>query len=440
MSAGFRRRHLVQQGVASGSLAVAELAVGLLCARALGADGLGQLAAAVALATVVFALVDLRLQEATVVLGTTLEEEGAMGQRGAMLRRLMALDIGSGMIGLGAVAAIAAAAPIFPRALAMSPMLLLTAGGAIFVKNAGNAVSRAYLRITGRYATLAALTGAGAAARVAAIVPAATGSMDADVPAVLLLVLVGNAFAGALLVLPSVAIAVTRDGLGFAGEPARPETIRRVSRFVRGSWLQSLALAPLREMDIVILAAFAGDAAVGAYRLARTGIQGIDALLSPVHLVVFPHVARLLAQAETARLAAFLRRLTVRLALAGAAVAVVGALVAPAALRAAVGLTFEPSIPLLQAILVLTPLIAATVWVGPLLVAAGATHRAAAATAVAGIASATVTAVMSAAAGPWGPVAGYAAFVTVHAAASFLAARRDPALGFLLSTVLRGAN
>jgi len=440
MSTGFRRRHVLQQAIASGSLAAAELCVGLLCARALGADGLGQLAAAVALATVAFALTDLRLQEATVVLGTALEADGARAQRAALLRRLLAIDVGSGLLGFGAVAAIAAAAPLLPRALAMSPALLLTAGGAILVKNAGNSVSRAYLRITGRYAALAALTCAGAIARVVAMLPAATGSTEADVPGVLLLVLAGNAVAGALLVVPAVAIAVMRDGIGIRGERARPETSRRMSRFVRGSWLQSLALAPLREMDIVILAAFAGDSAVGAYRLARTGIQGIDAILSPIHLVVFPHVARLIARAETARLAAFLRRLTVRLAMSGVAVAAIGAFAAPKVIEAVAGPTFGPSVPLLQAILALVPLVAATAWAGPLLVAAGATHRAAAATAVAGIASVAVTAVASAAAGAWGPVAGYAAFVAVHAAASILAARRDPALGPLLGAVLRPAN
>ena len=440
MSTGFRRRHVLQQAIASASLAAAELAVGLLCARALGADGLGQLAAAFALATVVFALIDLRLQEATIVIGAALAAEGQPSERATILRRLLILDFGTGLLGFVAVAAIAAAAPMLPQALAMAPALLLAAGAAVLVKNAGCAVCRAYLRMTDRYAVLAALTGTGAVTRVAAIVPAVVGSREADVPDILLLVLLGNAAAGAILVIPTVAIAVLRDGIGASGEPARAETSHRMSRFVRGSWLQSLALAPLREMDIVILAAFAGDSAVGAYRLARTGLQGIDALLSPIHLVVFPHVARLLAQDETARLAVFLRRLTIRLALAGVAVAAVGAMAAPKVIEAVAGPTFGSSVPLLQAILMLAPLVAATVWAGPLLVAAGATHRAAAATAAAGIASVAVTAVASAAAGAWGPVAGYAAFVAVNAAASILAARRDPALGPLLGAVLRPAS
>lgn len=437
---GIRRRHVVQQAAASGSLAASELAVGLLCARALGAEGLGKFAAATALATVVFAVFDLRLQEATVVLGTALESGRGVSDRAAVLRRLLVLDVASGVLGFIAVAAIAAAAPALPSALSMAPGLVLCAGAAILAKNAGNAVSRAYLRITDRYGMLAVLTCAGAIVRVSAVTPALTGSVPPDPERMLLLVLAGNAAAGALLVLPTVLVAIGRDGITVGGSPATPESATRMRSFVRGSWLQSLALAPLREMDVVVLAALAGDAAVGTYRLARTGIQGIDALLSPIHLVVFPHVARLLAQGETGRLATFLRRLTGRLACGATAVAIVGIATAPVMVEALAGPTFAASVPLLQAILALMPLVAAGIWVGPLLVAAGATHRAAAVTAVAGAASVAVTAALSAAAGAWGPVAGYAAFVTIATVTSLLAARRDPTLGPIVGAVVRTAN
>ncbi len=440
MNTKFRRRNILQQAIASGALALAELVVALLCANALGPDGLGQLAAATSLATVAFALVDLRLQEATVVMCASLECGDACDERASVLRRLLFLDVASGFLGFGMMSTLAAVSAFLPRSLATGSSLLFTAGAAIFVKNAGNAVCRAYLRITGRYAVLATCTSAGAMARVAVLLPITTDTSVAAASDVLMLLLAGNAIAGALLVLPTIGLAVVRDRMAGSMAPIRRRTASRLWRFVRGSWMQSLSLAPLREMDIVILAAVAGDAAVGTYRLARVGIQAIDALLSPIHLVVFPHVARLLAQETTADLAAFLRRLTINLGLFGGMIAGLGFVFAPVLVEATVGESFRSAVPLLQAILVMAPLVAMTLWAGPLLVAAGATHRAAITTAIAGIVSVVVTGVVATTAGAWGPVAGFATFVAVYAAASLAAGSRDAKLRPVLAAICRPAN
>jgi O-antigen/teichoic acid export membrane protein len=440
MNAVFRRRNLLYQAVASGSLAMAELTVSLLCAKALGPDGLGQIAAAISLATVTFALVDLRLQEATVVMSASLLHGNARDELAPVLRRLLYLDILSGVLGFGMVCTLAAAPAILTRSLATSGPLLFTAGAAILLKNVGNAVCRAYLRVRERYAMLAALTAAGAVARVAVLVSIATSAAAAEASDVLLLVLIGNATAGALLVLPTVALAIFRDGMTARSTSIGRETATHLSRFVRGSWLQSLSLVPLREMDIVILAATAGDTAVGIYRLARVGIQTTDALLSPIHLVIFPHIAQLLARGATQALARFLRKLTIYLGLFGGLIAAVGALIAPIVVEATAGASFRSAVPLLQTILVTAPLVAITLWTGPLLVAARATHRAAITTAIAGLLSLIVTGVVATSAGPWGPVAGFVTFTAVHAAASLYAGSRDTTLRAVLAATVRPGN
>lgn len=441
----FRRTHVAQQAVASGSLAAAELLVGVIAAAALGTAGFGVMASAVAVATVCFALVDARLHEAVVALGSKFEAKGEPGQRVRLLRRLFAADLSTGALGALLVLACIPLAPHLPGALSLSPVTLALAGGVVLSRNLGTAVSRSYLRITDRYAMLAWVTAIGAAARIAAVLPAWLGyiALDADTgPTVMLwLLLAGNALSAAVLVLPTVWIAAVRDGLAQSGVPLTREDWRGVLMYVRGSWLFSLSLVPLRELDVVILASLAGDSTVGVYRLARTGIAGVDALLSPVHLAIYPHMARLWHHGHHAQLAKFLRRATALLAGLGAVSAVVGIVAAPFVIPAITSDAYAPSVSLLQAMLLALPLIAASLWLLPLLAAAGFTHRTAAANLAGGAASVTAMLIVTPEFGAWGPVAGYIAFAVAQTAAGVWLALRLPTVRSVLATAFaRGSN
>ncbi len=443
-TARFKRRHIAQQAAASGSLAGAELAVSAIGAAALGTAGFGVVAAALAAATVCFALVDARLHEAVVALGSRLEAGGLTAERARLMRRLFLADLGTGALGALLVLACIPLAPWLPGALALPAETLALAGGVVLSRNAGTAVSRSYLRITGRYGMLAWLTAVGAAARVGAVLPTLLGGVAVDGPEgparLLWLLLAGNALSAAALVVPTVVVAVRRDGLATAGAPLPREEVRGALRFVRGSWLFSLSLVPLRELDVVVLAAFAGDATVGVYRLARTGIAGADALLSPIHLAIFPHIARLWHHGHLAELARFLRRATVLLASLGLVAAAVGIAAAPWVVPAIAGAAYQPTVPLLQTMLLALPLVAGTLWLLPLLRAAGRTHRTALANIVAGAASVAALLALTPAHGAWGPVAGYLVFVVAQAAAAAWFVHGVPAMRAVLRGAFGGGN
>lgn len=438
----FQRRHIAQQAVASGSLAGAELAVSAIGAVALGTAGFGVVAAALAAATLCFALVDARLHEAVVALGSRLEAGGLMAERARLIRRLFLADLATGALGALLVLACIPLAPWLPGSLALPAGTLALAGGVVLSRNAGTAVSRSYLRITGRFGMLAWLTALGALARIGAVLPAIIGGIAVDGPEgparMLWLLLAGNAFSAAVLVLPTVAVAARRDGLAAPSTPLPREEVRGALRFVRGSWLFSLSLVPLRELDVVILAAFAGDATVGVYRLARTGIAGADALLSPIHLAIFPHIARLWNHGHMAELARFIRRATVLLAGLGVVAAAAGIAAAPWVIPAIAGAQYEPSVPLLQVMLLALPLVAATLWLLPLLSSAGRTHRTAMANCAAGAASVAVLLAVTPAHGAWGPVVAYLAFAVVQAAAGAWFAHGVPAMRAVLRSAFAG--
>lgn len=441
--ARFKRRHVAQQAVASGSLAGAELAVSAIAAAALGPGGFGVVASAIAAATVCFALVDARLHEAVVALGSELESRNRAGERTRLLRRLFMADLGTGVLGALLVCALIPLAPFLPGSLALPPALLALGGAVLLARNAATAVCRSYLRVSGRFESLAWLTAIGAVLRVAAVLPALLGWVNVEGPDGPLLVLamlaLGNAASALVLVLPTVAIAM-RDGLAARGEPLTREDVRRTLLYVRGSWLFSLSLVPLRELDVAILAALAGDSTVGVYRLARTGIAGADALLSPVHLAIYPHMARLWHHGHRAQLAMFLRRCTRLLAIGGTAAAAAGIALAPWVVPLVGGAEYRPSVPLLQVMLCALPVVAASLWLLPLLAAAGFTHRTAAANLAGGAASVAIMVALTPSLGAWGPVMGYLAFAVAQTGAGAWLALRVPDVRAVLQAAWRGKS
>lgn len=354
--------------VSAGSSFVYSLAV----ARGLGAERFGEMSVALAFATVVFSVVELRLNEPVVkYLVEYHEAEDAAGAK-ELLRVCFTVDVVSGVIAfLLTIAVGMAGAVLFPGRLPHGAVMALAAGYMLAWNTATN-TAQGVMRALDDVKRLSLVSAAQSFLKLAVTI-AALLFANASVLGVLVISIVVAGLANVLTVI----FALQRVARSFGGGPpvkvVPPPRERRAEMlaFARNTYLVSVTQLPLRDLDVAILGALVPNSAVAMYRMAKNFWIAVNLVFDPVYYAVYPEMARLWARGDRAELVGFLRKSVKMLASVTAAVAALAAVGVPVVLRIVFGERYDAAVPIFYVLLPGLFLWAPFVWVPGLLLAAG---------------------------------------------------------------------
>jgi len=179
--------------------------------------------------------------------------------------------------------------------------------------------------------------------------------------------------AGCLVYLATVIFRLRKCGTGGPSIAGAREFLERhrPMKFVRRNYFINLLSLPTKELDTVVLGAFATLEGVGVYRMAKNFMNAVWAVADPLHLVIYPELARLWHSDSRRQVFHFIRKISVGLVLLALAIIVVSYPVVPYIIEVLVGAGFEES-PTLFMIMVLSIIVWMPLcWIHPLFLASG---------------------------------------------------------------------
>lgn len=343
----------------------------IVVARALGVASYGLLAAVTAFAMIVFQALELRLHEVVVRYLVKFEAEGDTARMVALAKLSLAVDLatctlaGSAAVVLGRLAA--------PAAVRGAPFGILIFGVAsIFTANAGIATATGLLRVLDGFRAQAIITAVAAFAKLS-LTWAALHFLGAGLLEVLAIAAAVTALSNSVQVTLALIMLRRRAHLGSLHAPIhllKPQ-IGEIVRFVRSTYLLSLAQIPTKDLDVNVLAIVAPLAEVGAYRMAKNFYTAAAATTDPLFFAVYPEIARLWANRKGREIARFARRLTLLLGTAAAAFLPALYFGVPWVIGRFMGSSFDPSTVMFRWMLLGLAGWMPFLWVSPLMMAAG---------------------------------------------------------------------
>ncbi len=350
---------------------LATFAYSIVVGRGLGLNDFGLLSKGLALATVVFQVVELRLQEAVVKFVAEFLAQDDAARVLATVRASLVADVVSGLLAFALTIAIGFAlrGVLFddPRA----SWIIVLSATYLFFNNVAKATSSGVLRILGHYKELTAWALVSSVARLA-ITTAALTLFHWGVVGV-----VAISMGVSLVTNAAIADAARRALKGrFPGRRRTEvrllaEHAAEMKRFVRHLYFVNLTQLPLMDLDVTLLGVFSTNESVAVYRVARNFFTAAYAVIDPVYYTVYPELAKLWATGKRAEMRAFLRKISLMLGVVGVAGFVLSFLLMPLLVRWTFGPTYAESASvfrwLIPGLLVWAPL----VWVPSLLLSAG---------------------------------------------------------------------
>lgn len=414
-------RNTGKLGIAEVVVLTSSLVQTIVVARALGPRSYGAAALILALPAFVFTFFDPKASEAVVkYLGAAVAIDDGPRTR-AIVKIAYAVDAVLALVG---IAVVAAGAPwAADRLLRSAPQASLLVVTAVCMGLAAPAdTSRAVLTTFGRFAAVAWVDGATAAARAALVIALVVA--DFGVAGV-----VWGGGAGLVaqsLLLGGLAHASTRRATGQSWlrgrlDAIRPQ-VREMGRFLIYTDLTSLASVFVKQADLVLLGAVRGPIDVGWYRLAQSLTTPISSVVAALQTVVYPAFSRLVGMGDVDGVVRAARRYFLRVGLPLAALTLVGLIAVPTGVNLVGGPDFAPAVPAARWMLVGSAFVIAGFWARPAMYATGQVRFVFAMSAVLG--AATVGAFVLAAE-PLGPagVAGSRAVLAGAAGTGVLAFR-----------------
>jgi O-antigen/teichoic acid export membrane protein len=366
------KRAVRWQAFATAVSAGSSFVYSLVVARGLGAERFGEMSVALAFATVVFQIVELRLNEPVVkYLVEYHEAKDAAGAR-ELLRLCFAADVSSGVLaflltlGLGSVGDV-----LLPGRLPHGPLLALAAGYMLAWNMATN-TAQGVMRALDDVKRLSVVSAMQSFLKLALTV-AALVFVKVSTAGVLVVAIVVAALAN----VSTVACALQSVARSFqGGPPVRDVPLPRARRvemlaFTRNTYLVNVAQLPLRDLDVAILGAVVPSTVVAAYRMAKNFWVAVNLVFDPIYYAVYPEMARLWARGDRNELLAFVRKSAKMLAFAAAGIALLAAIGVPIVLRLVFEDRYDASVPIFYLMLPGLFLWAPFVWVPGLLLAAG---------------------------------------------------------------------
>jgi O-antigen/teichoic acid export membrane protein len=262
----------------------------VVAARALGPSEYGQVALALATATLIATLLDLTLQAGVVHHGSRALADGQFGDLRALVRGAFLLDVAigiaiSGMVIVfaGPIAEVASAGRLDPALIRLAA--IATLGATV------DGTTGAVLMLAGRTELSAWATAATNLARLAAIVLAlSVGTAEAVVAAYAAGTVVGG-----------ICQALLAWRVGWRAWPAPRGRLefkrwaRRLAPFAVHSSLSTTVISATDSLIQVVLGRASGPAAVALFRVARLPEMVGGLVSAPVRLVMFPENARFVA-------------------------------------------------------------------------------------------------------------------------------------------------
>lgn len=395
----------------------------VIMAKALGATDFGLLSLATGVATVVFAALDVRLNEAVIRYLTEYLERKDAPLVLAVVKAALLVNVACGLLGAAVFVLFAGwiASDLVRDPRATSAVWL--AAGYVFAQNVASSTSIGVLRVCGAFRTHAVVR---------------------TVNVVLQFGVAVAAWAGGWTVLTAMAwligVNVVTNGLLFIlamGELSRHAPLRtpaplaalrgrraEMQRFVLANYGLSLSSLPLRDLDITILGAAAPLETVGVYRIAKNFMAAVWQMSDPAFYVVYPEVAKFWSRREFPLLRAFIRRLTLLLAGGAGVLFVAGFVAAPIVIRRVLGVEFNDAGRIfrwmLPSLLVWMPLL----WVHPVLCAADEPGRSLRASIAANLLALALYLTLIPPFGAAGAAAAYAAGVAAFPVLAFFSGRR----------------
>jgi O-antigen/teichoic acid export membrane protein len=379
LAARFRRglpptfgQNLLWQYVAS----VGTLGLGLLqwvvIGRVLGPAEAGLMASALAIVSVLFGVVELRLHEATIRYMTEFQAKGDDARTLAVVKTSLVADLTTGMLALATTAAAAVVVSDWllrdPRGITALVLCALT----VFFNNVATATATAILRTFDEFRGYALIRVAGSAAGLAGV---ATALVGAGLGIVAVMAISAAAAFATNVTLIAFAFVRLNRRIPWRRTHAPIALLaphrREIQRFVLGSYGLALTTIPARDLDITMLAWFYPLEVVGIYRMAKNFMGALWHLSDPFLFVVYPELSRLWSRGDVSGLRSFLRRLTAGLGAAGLVLGLSSFVIVPIVIDTLLGASFSSAGTIFRWMgwsIVPWMLL---LWVNPLLIAAG---------------------------------------------------------------------
>jgi O-antigen/teichoic acid export membrane protein len=356
--------------VADGIASLIALLQSIVLARALGAAGFGLLALVIVFVNVFNQVVDIRLWETVTKFVAEFHERRQHGHARAVIKLVYLLDAGTGVLAFVLVVLLApvAAERIFHRPEAAALMVCYSV---TLLIGTVNQTSLALLRVFNRFTTLSIELVVSTAVRFVALALVASHS-GAILPIIWTYVAVELVRALGLLVL---GLRTTRRALAEPGPSGLGLLRPRLREFVGFSIHNSLTTwlaALIRQVDVLILAAFRGDAQVGYFRLAKQFAKLLLRLTDPVYQAIYPELVRLREQVDDlSEIRRFISQTMSRVLLLIVPATIMIGLGAPIIIEMTVGSEFLPAAAAVRIMAAGVLVNAALVWARPLALTAG---------------------------------------------------------------------
>lgn len=343
----------------------------ILVGRSLGAADFGAIAVVIGFATVVFQVVELRLQEAVIRYLAEFWEAGDHRRTVATVKLFLLLDAATGVLAFVVVVALSPFAEAHLLRDGRAAHLMILAGAAVFVSNVTTATALGLYRIFGRFKRQAIISTIGSLIKLGLTVVALRG-FRCGVIGVLEIAVAVTFFTNAVLTGAAISDLFNRITISPSDAPVsllrehRPAMIR----FIRTTYLLSLTMIPTKELDINILAASAPLRVVGIYRVAKNFVVALWMLIDPASLVIYPELARMWVKRQTREMSHFVKVIAAGFGLGALGTYLLSCFAVPFLVRALLGSDYAAAGALYPwiawGILIGGPLI----WLNPFLLAA----------------------------------------------------------------------
>lgn len=346
----------------------------LLVGRVLGAHDLGLLSVGLAVATLVFQAMELRLHEAVIKYVSEFWEKRDHARTIAIVKLSLLADAVSGSLALVAVLTVAAYAEgRFIDDPRVGTVVVLSGLG-LFFMNVTTATATGVLRAFSEFRTQALITIAGAAVKLIAVI-VALWWFKAGLVSVLIVTVAGNLLMNVALLGGALFHVNRRIPFATTAAPLNLLAPRRkeLTTFVSHTYALSWTMIPTKDLDITILAYFAELPVIGVYRVSKTFMTAMWTISDPAFMVIYPELARMWAARRFDNMKSFVAKLTAILGVAGVALYVGAVLIMPLAIRYSVGAEFANAAGLFAAMAWGVMIWAPLVWVNPMMFAAGRT-------------------------------------------------------------------
>lgn len=337
---------------------------------ALGAAEFGRMSIALAFATVVFQLVELRLHEAVIRYVSEFREHRQYAKLVAAVKLSLAADAVTGFAAFGLVLVGGPVAARYLLAGESGTRLFVLAGAAVLFQNISTATSIGLYRTFSDFRTQAIVTAAGGLVKVVATL-VAIRHFGLGAEGVLALAIVVNFVTNA--VLTGNAIRVVFRHIPHTGHaPIRLlyDRFREVGRFVGSTYVLSISMIPTKDLDLALLGYFTTPAVSGVYKVAKTFAAAVAFIVDPVFFVIYPQLAAMWIRREGAKIVAFARSVTVIFAAAATVIVVTVFAVGPWLITTVAGEQYATSVGIFRLMISGLILWAPLIWVTPLLLAA----------------------------------------------------------------------